>query len=78
MRPPSLGPLLLHCSQRFAHSAPGECLLAWQMCLVPYRREGRVEEDFNGRWESMDLHCSLAMFLWFKELRGSGATASVP
>jgi hypothetical protein len=40
------------------------------MRLVPYRRDRRVEEDRNGRWESMDLHCSLAMFCGSKDSVG--------
>jgi hypothetical protein len=46
------------------------------MLFVPFRREDRVEEDFNGRWESVVFLCSLAMPLWFKEFHGAGAIAS--
>lgn len=45
-------------------------LLAGHILLLPYRREGRVEEDFNGRWERVAFLCCVAMPLWFKELRG--------
>jgi hypothetical protein len=50
-------------------------LLACHMLSLPYRREGRVEEDFNRHWESMAFLCSVAMPLWFKEFRGAGAIA---
>ena len=51
-------------------------VLACHMLLLPYRREGCVEQDSNGRWESTAFLCSLVMPLWFKEFRGSGAIAS--
>ena len=69
-------PLLLHWSQRFAQCTPGACLVACHVLFVPFRREDRVEEDFNGRWESVVFLCSLAMPLWFKEFHGAGAIAS--